>query len=176
VLLLAGAVAALFVAVRLAAAAAGSGFSPAETIPGLDDGGLTAALALLGVAAVIVLLSLLLRDDEPRLCLENADPRDDLALSGAVLVSAGALEGAVEAAAFDHPEVLRVRAAARGDARLLRLDVRVAARPLADASRVGDDVRRRAEAAVRPLVAGVPVEVKARTKVLSVRRLARYLP
>jgi len=154
----------------------GCDFSPAADLPWPGGSGERAALAILGAAVVTALLVLLYRDDDPRLWL--ADPGDAAGegLAGGVLLPAATLEAAAEEAVAGHLDVLRASAAASGDARRLRLVVRVAARPLVDEARLGDELGRRVEAAVRPVLGARALEVRVRAHGVRVKRLARYLP
>jgi hypothetical protein len=149
---------------------------PLATVPGPESHSGRAALALLGVAALVGLLALLVREDEPRLWLEAADRPAGVGVAGGVLAPAATLERVAVEAVSGHPEVLRVAARAGGDARRPRLELRVTARPLVDESRVRGDAEHRAEAALRPLLGWREFEVSARVKAVPVRRMARYLP
>ncbi len=169
----------MLVAARLVAVTVGCGFSPVADLPWPGGSGERAALAVAAAVVVTGLLVLLVRDDEPRLWLCGPDGAAGAAgerLPGGVLLPAAALEGAAEEAVAGHPDVLRATATARGDARRLRLDLRVVARPLADEQRVGRELERRVTGAVRPLLAAGDLEVRARVRGVKVKRLARYLP
>jgi hypothetical protein len=166
---------AVLAAARLVAVTVGCGFSPVTDLPWPEGYGERAALAVAAAAVVAGLLVLLVRDDEPRLwlCASGAAAQG---LPGGVLLPAAALEGAAEDAVAGHPDVLRARATARGDARRLRLDLRAVARPLVDEQGVSRELERRVEGAVRPLLTAGDLEVRARVRGVRVRRLARYLP
>ena len=169
----------MIVAARLVAVTAGCGFSPVADVPWPEGYGERAALAAAAAAVVTGLLVLLVRDDEPRLWLcgaGGAAAAAGEAFPGGVLLPAAALEAAAEEAVAGHPDVLCATATARGDARRLRLDVRTVARPLVDQQRVGRELERRVEGAVRPLLAAGDLEVRARVLSVKVKRLPRYLP
>ncbi len=174
-LLLVAAFVALLFAVRLAAEAIGCGFTLVGAFSDPQSHAGRAALAALGVAALAGLLALLVRDDEPRLWLAVADRPAGVGVMGGVLAPAAALERAARDAVAGHPEVLRVAVRAHGDARRLRVELRVTARPLVDESRVRGDMERRAEAVLRPLLGWRELEVSARVRAVRVRRMARYL-
>ena len=174
-LLLAAALVALFFAVRLAAEAIGYGFSPFDVFSDPQSHTGRAALAALGAAALVGLLVLLVREDEPRVWLAVTDRPAGVGVMGGVLAPATALERAARDAVVGHTEVLRVAARAHGDARRLRVELRVTARPLVDESRLRRDMERRAEAALRPLLGWRELEVSARVRAVRVRRMARYL-
>jgi hypothetical protein len=165
----------VIVAARLVAVTFGCGFSPAADLPWPDGHTERAALAAAGAAVVTGLLVLLVRDDEPRLWLAGSGVTPGDGLAGGVLLPASALESAAQEAVAGHPDVLRVTAAARGDARRLRLALRIAARPLVDEPRLGRELERRVEGAVRPLLGAGEFEVRARVRGVRVGRLARYL-
>ena len=154
----------------------GCGFSPAADLPWPSDHAQRAALAVAGAAVVTGLLVLLVRDDEPRLWLAGSGVASGGGPAGGVLLPAAALEAAAQEAVAGHPDVLRVTAAARGDARRLRLALRIAARPLVDEQRVGRELERRVDGAVRPLLGAGELEVRARVRGVRVRRLVRHLP
>lgn len=175
VLLLAAGCIALYFGLYLTAAAAGQDFSPLAGFPGAATHTGRALLALVVMAAVVVLLALLVRDDEPRLWLELSGDRPVTVVAGGVLMSAATLERSAANALTGHPEVLHAEARARCDARLLRVEVRVVARPLVDEGRLGPDVERRVATVLRPLLGGRDLEVRARVKGVPVRRMARYL-
>ncbi len=163
----------MLAAARLVAVTAGCGFSPVADLPWPEGYGERAALAVAAAAVVTALLVLLVRDDAPRLWL--CGPAGE-GLPGGVLLPASALESAAEEAVAGHPDVLRATGAARGDARRLRLDLRIVARPLVDEQRLGRELERRVEGAVRPLLTAGMIEVRARVRGVRVRRLPRYLP
>jgi hypothetical protein len=166
----------VLVAARLVAAAVGCGFSPVADLPWPEGYGERAALAVAAAAVVTGLLVLLVRDDEPRLWLCGPGGPACEGLPGGVLLPAAALEDAAVEAVAGHPDVLRATATARGDARRLRLDLRAVARPLADEQRVGRELERRVESAVRPILTAGDLGVRARVRGVKVKRLARYLP
>ncbi len=174
-LLLVAAFVALLFAVRLAAAAVGWGFSPFAALSDPQSHAGRAALAVLGAAALVGLLVLLVREDEPRVWLAVAERPAGVGVMGGVLAPAAALERAARDAVVGHREVLRVSARAHGDARRLRVELRVTARPLVDEARVRRDMERRAEAALRPLLGWRELEVSARVRAVRVRRMARHL-
>ena len=161
----------MLVSARLVAVTVG--FSSTVDLPWPGAYGERAALAVLGAAAVTVLLVLLVRDDEPRLWLASAAGEG---LPGGVSLPAAALEGAAEDAAAGHPDALRIKVTARGNARRVRLELRVVARPLVDEQRMGRALERRAEDALRPVLGAGELEVRARVHGVRVGRLARYLP
>lgn len=195
-LLALAAAAAVLAAARLVAVTAGCGSSPAQDLLSPDGHAERAVLAALGALVVTVLLVLLVHDDEPRVWLAGspapgedsaAAPRDSVtpgaaadvaggAPAGGVLLPAAALEEAARTAVAGHPDVLRTTAVASGDARRLCLSVRVAARPLVDADALGDELARRAETALRPLLGARRFESRVRVRAVRVRSLPRYLP
>lgn len=168
--------AAALAAASLAAAAVGGGFSVATDLPWPDTGAGRTALAALGAAIVIALLVVLVRDDEPRLWLPAAGGAAAGGPAGGVQLPASALERAAEEAVAGHPDVLRAVARASGDARRLRIDVRVAARPFVAEAAVGGELARRVEEAVRPLLGPLELEIRTRVRGVRMGRLARYLP
>lgn len=169
-LLLAGAVVTLLFAMRLVAAAFGCGFSPFPYVtPGSHT--LQAWLLVVAMALLAALVWLVLRHDADALWLVS--PSGD----GGILVPTADLERpAASSAGRAHPDVVRAEVGlfTRGGA--LRGQVRVWARPLADAGAVGGAV----EAAVRRQVARLSGReldrLDVRVRVLKVTQLARHLP
>ena len=169
----------MLVAARLVAVTVGCGFSPVADLPWPEGYGERAALAVAAAVVVTGLLLLLVRDDAPRLWLcgpVGAAGAAGEGFPGGVLLPAAALEAAAEEAVAGHPDILGATATARGDARRLRLDLRVVARPLVDEQRVSRELERRVEGAVRPLLTVGDLGVRARVRGVKLKHLVRHLP
>jgi hypothetical protein len=168
VLLVSAGLYAVLVAARLAAAAADRGFSPFAALPGPSSHAGWAVLALAGSALVVVLLVVLTDDEQPAVRLQMSD--------GGVSVPATALERRVQQAVEGHADIVRAAVAARGDGRSVTMRVRVSARPLADGRPLAEEVRRRSDGALRPILGARLAGVDVQVRVLAVRALVRKLP
>jgi len=168
VLLLAGGAAALLCAVRLAAAALGSGFSPFGALGWPESPGWQAVLSAALVVVSLVLLALVVGRDRHDLWL--AGP------GGGILVPAGALESMLRDDVRRHDEVVRAEVAVRLRRGRPAATVSVDLRPLVDgdavAAELGDQVRE----SLAAIMGVADVHVHVRSRVLSVKRLARRLP
>lgn len=167
VILVAAGVALALLAVRLAAVASGSPYSPWGKfgVP-VDHGGRIGLLLLAFVVSLLVLaVGLRQRDPVLRFASEEGD----------VVVRAGALEQLVRAELAAHPDVLRVAPRVRLRRGRLAAEVEIIARPLADAT----TLRGIGERAVRSALcdtAGLPPATSAvSVDVVSIRRLRMYL-
>ena len=123
-------VALVFAAIRFAAVAAGSQYSPWRAL-GLptDHGGRIALLVLAFVVALLLLAAgLRRRDPVLRFAYEGGDVR----------VRASALEETIRIALSSDPDVLRIDSRVRLRRGKLHTEVELSARPLADVRRLRD--------------------------------------
>ncbi len=95
---------------------------------------------------------------------------------GGVLVSLAALQRLAEAAALENPDIVRVEARLRERDGAPTGSLRLYARPLADAGRVGSDVKTRVQREIDLVVGRRVTDVEVTPTVLRVSQLARYLP
>jgi hypothetical protein len=169
VLLLVGGIFVLVLAASLGAAALRRDLAPVDLV--MSRGG-HALWAVLLCAALVILAGLVLitvpRQRERVLWLR--------AEHGGVLVSLAALQRIAEAAALRHPEVVRAEARLRERDGAPYGSVRLYARPLVDAARVGGDVETQVRAAIDLVIGREATRVAVKPTVLRVRQLKRYLP
>jgi hypothetical protein len=150
------------------AAAFGYGFSPFAYL-GLPEDPAWQVVLLAALVAVCIAL----------LALVAGDGRDELWLAGTgggVLVPADAVERLLRDATLAHDEVVRTDVAVRVRRGRPAATLGVSLRPLVDGDAVAADLA----AAARELLARVTgiadVKVRVRSRVLSVKQLARRLP
>ncbi len=161
-----GCAAALFAA-GFAAAAFGCTFSPYALVGSALGYGARAWLLIFCAAVLVGCVWLVLRHGETRIWFP--------AQAGGVLVPKDALERVAVEAVRRHPEVVAARvdlSMRRGE---LCSEVVVFARPLVDAERLTLEVQDAAVGALNGVVGAAPGRCTTRTRVLSVRRLKRYL-
>jgi hypothetical protein len=167
-LLVVGAVVAFVIAGRLVAALLGWEIAPLTVLSTLS-GELIASLLL--VVAILVLAALVsMIPGEVRRSLWVPGER------GGVLVSLAALQRLAEATARENPDVVRVRARLRERDGAPVGSLRVDARPLADATRVADDVKRRVQTEIDLVLGLRRADVEVASRALRVSQLKRYLP
>lgn len=162
-LLLGGGLTLLLFAMRLVGAAFGCGFSPFGYLGLPGSYAWQALLFVVLVAASFVLLALLVGPARDALWLAGA--------GGGVLIPAKAIEGMLADEARQHPEV--VRAGADVKIRRGRPSARLAIdlRPLADAEAVGGALEARMREMLSRVTGIADVDVRLRTRVLTVRQL-----
>jgi hypothetical protein len=168
VLLFAGGIVALLIAVHLAAAAFRWDFSPFDYLPLPDGHGVRVLLLLAAVAVLGVLVWLVDRHGRPRLWLATPD--------GGVAVSTAALEEMATRDAENDEEVVRAEAELHVSRGALKARVRVVGRPLGDATRLGEDAAARVRTGLVAVTGLDDVSVRVRPRILAVRQLARNLP
>ena len=168
VLLLGGGLTLLLFAMRLVAATFDCGFSPFGYL-GLPESYGWQAVLFAGLAAACVAL----------LALTVEDGRDDVWLAqgrGGVTVPAPAIEGMLRDAARTHDDVVRadvdVRVRRGRPAATLRVDLR----PLADGDAIGAALGAAARERLARVTGIADVQVKVRSRVLTVRQLPGRLP
>jgi hypothetical protein len=166
-LAVAGVVALLF-AVRLAAAAAGSAFSPFDHLGDPTAHASRAWLLAAFIVVLVVLVWLVLRHGEDTLWLPGE--------SGGVLLPAAALARLAEQTACRHPEVVRAEASLRARKGAVRGTVRVYGRPLADPARLAAEVEPDVRGTLARVVGVAPDRLVVKPRILAVPQLKRYLP
>ena len=152
---------------RLVAAAFGCGFSPFGYL-GLPESYGWQAVLFAGLAAACVAL----------LALTVEDGRDEVWLArgrGGVTIPAPAIEGMLHDAARTHVDVV-----ADVDVRVRRgrpaATLRVELRPLADGDAIGAELGAAARERLARVTGVADVQVKVRSRVLTVRQLPGRLP
>ncbi len=165
---LAVAAAAVLVAMRLVAAAAGSAYSPYSHLHLPTRHGDRAVLLALAVGLIVGLILTLTSRDRRRLRLELGD-------EGSVAMDLAAAQGLVRDELGRHPDVLRVRPEVTASGASLRARVWVAARPLLSADQVQRDLTKMTRDGLERAT-GLPVDdARVHVKVVAARQLRRYL-
>jgi hypothetical protein len=161
-------VAALVIAGRLLAALVGVEIAPLAALSTLS-GELIASLLLAVAILVLAALVSMIPGEARRTLWVNGE-------RGGVLVSLASLQRLAEATALENADVVRVRARLRERDGAPVGSLRLYARPLADAARVGDDVKRRVQTEIDLVIGRRVTDVEVAPKVLRVSQLSRYLP
>ena len=153
---------------RLTAAGFGCGFSPFAFLGLPQDHGWQVVLFTALVAACVALLSLLVGDGRDELWLAGAD--------GGVLVPSDAVELLLRDAALAHAEVVRAEVAVRlrGGKPAATLDVDL--RPLVGGEAVAAELAAAARRSLARVTGLAEVQVRVRSRVLTVKQLAGRLP
>jgi hypothetical protein len=167
VVLVVAAVVALLVAMRCIAVALGSSFWP---LAGMSVTQAADRIALLAVALVVALVLLVL-------VLWSHDEGIEVASGehGAIVIDGEALAAFARDAVAHHPDVVNVDAAARMRGGVLIPEAYVVVRPLADSGALRAEFQRRIRESLTAATGLEVGEPRLHLKVLTVRRLRRYL-
>jgi len=168
VLLLAGGAAALLCAVRLAAAALGSGLSPVGALGWPRSAGWQAVVYAALVVVSLVLLALVVGRGRHELWL--AGP------GGGILVPALAVGAILRDDVQEHDEVVRAEVSVRVRRGRPAATVTVDLRPLVDGDAVAAELGGEVRASLARITGVADVHVRVRPRVLTVKQLARRLP
>ncbi len=165
---LAVAAAAVLVAMRLVAAAAGSAYSPYSHLHLPTRHGDRAVLLALLFGLIVGLILTLTSRDRRRLRLELGD-------EGSVAMDLAAAQGLVGDELGRHPDVLRAQPEVTASGAALRARVWVTARPLLAAEQMQRDLTKMTRDGLERAT-GLPVDdVRVQVKVVAARQLRRYL-
>lgn len=167
VLAVAAAAALVLLAIRLVAVASGSAYSPWREMGLPNDHGGRIGLLLAALVVSLLLLAVGLHRHDPVLHFTSQE--------GEVRIRAGALEEAVLAEVTLHPDVLRADPRVRMRGGRPRVEVDVAARPMADARALRGLVEEAVNGVLCSTAGLPPVTLSVEVEAVGVGRLYRYL-